>query len=189
MNQNTVTCSFVLNRDLYEAYKSIVVSKGQNVKGNLIRYMQYVVEHGLPQIETPVGSADLPETGPNPVTCSFSMDRYLYNAYKSIVVSQGQNVKGNLVRYMQRVIQYGVPDIEEIVKLAAAQKAQPDLVTVSFSVKRDLYDAYERIVQEHDWTVEESLIRYMEYVIEHGLPDCLVPETPSGTKEDAEDPK
>lgn len=171
MNQNTVTCSFVLNRDLYEAYKSIVVSKGQNVKGNLIRYMQYVVEHGLPQIETPVGSADLPETGPNPVTCSFSMDRYLYNAYKSIVVSQGQNVKGNLVRYMQRVIQYGVPDIEEIVKLAAAQKAQPDLVTVSFSVKRDLYDAYERIVQEHDWAVEESLIRYMEYVIQHGLPD------------------
>ena len=188
MNPNTVTCSFVMNRKLYNTYKNIVVHHGQNVKGNLVRYMQGIVQHGLPNIETSA-TIEILDATPDTVTCSFSLDRDLYNDYKSIVVKNGQNVKGNLVRYMQRVIQYGVPDIEEIVKLAAAQKAQPDLVTVSFSVKRDLYDAYERIVQEHDWTVEESLIRYMEYVIEHGLPDCLVPETPSGTKEDAEDPE
>lgn len=188
MNPNTVTCSFVMNRNLYNTYKNIVVHHGQNVKGNLVRYMQGIVQHGLPNIETSA-TVEILDATPDTVTCSFSLDRDLYNDYKSIVVKNGQNVKGNLVRYMQRVIQYGVPDIEEIVKLAAAQKAQPDLVTVSFSVKRDLYDAYERIVQEHDWTVEESLIRYMEYVIEHGLPDCLVPETPSGTKEDAEDPE
>ena len=188
MNPNTVTCSFVMNRNLYNTYKNIVVHHGQNVKGNLVRYMQGIVQHGLPNIETSA-TIEILDATPDTVTCSFSLDRDLYNDYKSIVVKNGQNVKGNLVRYMQRVIQYGVPDIEEIVKLAAAQKAQPDLVTVSFSVKRDLYDAYERIVQEHDWAVEESLIRYMEYVIEHGLPDCLVPETPSGTKEDAEDPE
>lgn len=170
MNPNTVTCSFVMNRNLYNTYKNIVVHHGQNVKGNLVRYMQGIVQHGLPNIETSA-TVEILDATPDTVTCSFSLDRDLYNDYKGIVVKNGQNVKGNLVRYMQRVIQYGVPDIEEIVKLAAAQKAQPDLVTVSFSVKRDLYDAYERIVQEHDWTVEESLIRYMEYVIQHGLPD------------------
>lgn len=38
------------------------------------------------------------------VTCSFKMDRDTYNAYKSVVVAQGRNVKGDLVRYMQRTI-------------------------------------------------------------------------------------
>jgi len=31
---------------------------------------------------------------------------YIYNAYKSIVVRNGENVKGNLIRYMKNVVQY-----------------------------------------------------------------------------------
>lgn len=170
MNPNTVTCSFVMNRNLYNTYKNIVVHHGQNVKGNLVRYMQSIVQHGLPNIETSA-TVEILDATPDTVTCSFSLDRDLYNDYKSIVVKNGQNVKGNLVRYMQRVIQYGVPDIEKIARMAKEQKNKLNLITVSFSVNHDLYDAYEHIVQGHSWSVEESLIRYMEYVIQHGLPD------------------
>lgn len=38
------------------------------------------------------------------VTCSFKMDRDTYYEYRSIVVGQGHNVKGDLVRYMQKKI-------------------------------------------------------------------------------------
>lgn len=61
----------------------------------------------------------------NTVTCSFSMDRDIYNAYKSIVALSGENVKGNIVRYMQNVINYETPNadtieaIEEVKKLKA----------------------------------------------------------------------
>lgn len=42
----------------------------------------------------------------NKITCSFTVDRDIYNAYKSIVVKGGENVKGNLIRYMLNVINY-----------------------------------------------------------------------------------
>lgn len=48
------------------------------------------------------------------ITCSFSMDRDTYNAYKSIVTGHGENVKGNIVKYMQSVIKYEIPNIETI---------------------------------------------------------------------------
>lgn len=38
------------------------------------------------------------------VTVSFVMDRDIYNKYKSIIVLQGENVKGNLVRHMKQVL-------------------------------------------------------------------------------------
>ena len=38
------------------------------------------------------------------VTCSFKMNRNLYNQYKSIITRSGKNVKGDLVQYMQGVI-------------------------------------------------------------------------------------
>lgn len=49
---NSLTCSFVVDREIYDAFKSIVVKNHQNVKGNLIRYMQYVINYGIPSIET-----------------------------------------------------------------------------------------------------------------------------------------
>ena len=35
---------------------------------------------------------------------SMQIDREMYNAYKSIIVRNGENVKGSIVRYMQEVI-------------------------------------------------------------------------------------
>ena len=50
----------------------------------------------------------------NSVTCSFTMDRDVYNAYKCVVSAYGENVKGNLVRYMKNVIKYETPNAETI---------------------------------------------------------------------------
>ncbi len=51
-NSKVVTCSFTMDRDTYDAFKSIVVKNHQNVKGNLIRYMQYVIDYETPNAET-----------------------------------------------------------------------------------------------------------------------------------------
>lgn len=48
----TVTCSFTLDRETYDAYKSIVVKNHENVKGNLIRYMKDVINFEIPNKET-----------------------------------------------------------------------------------------------------------------------------------------
>lgn len=58
----------------------------------------------------------------NTVTCSFTLDRDIYNAYKSIVVGNGENVKGNLVRYMLNVIKYDTPNAETIEAIEEVQK-------------------------------------------------------------------
>ena len=64
----------------------------------------------------------------NSVTCSFTMDRDIYNAYKSVVSAYGENVKGNLVRYMKNVINAEtIEAIEEVRKL----KENPNKKTYS----------------------------------------------------------
>ena len=50
--KKTVTCSFTVDRDLYDHYKSIVVRHHQNVKGNLIGHMQAVIDQYEPKAET-----------------------------------------------------------------------------------------------------------------------------------------
>lgn len=50
----------------------------------------------------------------NKITCSFTVDSDIYNAYKSIVVKGGENVKGNLIRYMLNVINYETPNADTI---------------------------------------------------------------------------
>ena len=60
------------------------------------------------------------------VTCSFTMDRDTYNAYKSIVAREGENVKSNLVRYMKSVIQYGIPNAETIAAIEEVQRLKAD---------------------------------------------------------------
>lgn len=64
------------------------------------------------------------------------MDRDLYNAYKSIVVRNGDNVKGNIIRYMKDVIQYEISNAETIAAMEEVQrlKQNPDKKTYgSFS--------------------------------------------------------
>ena len=50
----------------------------------------------------------------NKITCLFTVDRDIYNAYKSIVVKGGENVKGNLIRYMLNVINYETSNADTI---------------------------------------------------------------------------
>lgn len=66
MNQNTVTCSFIMDKDIYNAYKSIVVRNGENVKGNLIRYMKNVVQYDTPNAETIEAIKEVQELKKNP---------------------------------------------------------------------------------------------------------------------------
>ena len=49
---DTVTCSFSVNRDLYNRYKSKIVLEGKNVRGDLVRHMQNVAEEKKPNTET-----------------------------------------------------------------------------------------------------------------------------------------
>ena len=58
----------------------------------------------------------------NTVTCLFSMDRDVYNAFKRIITRNGENVKGNIVRYMQSVIDYEIPNAETIAAIEEVQK-------------------------------------------------------------------
>lgn len=57
----------------------------------------------------------------NSVTCSFMLDRELYNAFKSIVTANGENVKGSIVRYMQSVVRYETPNADTILAIEEVQ--------------------------------------------------------------------
>ena len=77
----------------------------------------------------------------NTVTCSFTMDRDVYNAYKSIVVRGGENVKGNIIRYMQSVIQYETPNAETIAAIEEAQRLKTD-------PNKKTYSSFAEILEE-----------------------------------------
>jgi hypothetical protein len=71
------------------------------------------------------------------------MDRSVYNAFKSIVCREGQNVKGNLVRYMKSVIEYDTPNTETILAIreAEALKKDPD---------KKVYGSFSEVLEELD---------------------------------------
>ena len=77
------------------------------------------------------------------VTCSFSMDREIYNAYKSVVVANGENVKGNMVRYMQSVIQFGTPNADTIQAIEEVQQLKKD-------PNKKVYSSFSEILEELD---------------------------------------
>ena len=69
----------------------------------------------------------------NTITCSFTMDKDIYNEYKSIVVKNGENVKGNIINYMKNVIQYETPNAETIMAIEEVEtlKKSPNKKTYS----------------------------------------------------------
>ena len=69
----------------------------------------------------------------NSVTCSFTMDRDVYNAYKSVVSAYGENVKGNLVRYMKNVIKYETPNAETIEAIEEVKKLKENTKKKTYS--------------------------------------------------------
>lgn len=77
------------------------------------------------------------------VTCSFVMDRNLYNAFKSIITKQGENVKGNIVRYMQSVIQYDTPNAETILAIREVEKLKND-------ANKKVYNSFSEVLEDLD---------------------------------------
>jgi len=75
------------------------------------------------------------------VTCSFVMDRNIYNTFKSIVSRQGQNVKGSIVKYMQSVIQYDTPNAETILAIEEAEVLKKD-------PNKKVYSSFGEVLEE-----------------------------------------
>lgn len=74
----------------------------------------------------------------NTVTCSFVMDRELYNAFKSIVVKNGENVKGNIIKYMKNVIEYDTPNADTIAAIEEVEKLKKDPNKKTYSCFADV---------------------------------------------------
>lgn len=75
MSSSTVTCSFVMDRDTYNTFKSIVSKNGENVKGNIVKYMQSVIRYDNPNADTILAIQEVQELKKNPnkqVYSSFS---------------------------------------------------------------------------------------------------------------------
>lgn len=79
----------------------------------------------------------------NTVTCSFVLDRDIYNTYKSIVSRNGENVKGNIVRYMQSVIKYDIPNAETILAIQEVQALKKD-------PNKKIYGSFSEVLEELD---------------------------------------
>lgn len=77
------------------------------------------------------------------VTCSFVMDRDVYNAFKSIVSKHGENVKGNIVRYMQSVIQYNTPNADTILAIQEVKALKKD-------PNKKIYSSFHEVLEELD---------------------------------------
>lgn len=78
MNNNIVTCSFTLDRDIYNAYKSVVASYGENVKGNIVEYMKSVILYGTPNAETIQAIKEVQELKASPY-------KRVYNSFSEIL--------------------------------------------------------------------------------------------------------
>lgn len=79
----------------------------------------------------------------NTVTCSFVMDSDIYNTFKSIVSKHGENVKGNIVRYMQSVIKYDTPNADTILAIQEVQALKKD-------PNKKIYGSFSEVLEELD---------------------------------------
>lgn len=71
------------------------------------------------------------------------MDRDVYNAFKSIVSKHGENVKGNIVRYMQSVIKYDIPNADTILAIQEVQELKKD-------PNKKIYGSFSEVLEELD---------------------------------------
>ena len=77
----------------------------------------------------------------NTIICSFVVDKNVYNSFKSIVSSQGQNVKSNIIRYMQSVIQYGTPNADIILAIQEVEALKKD-------PNKKVYNSFSEVLEE-----------------------------------------
>ena len=94
----------------------------------------------------------------NKITCSFTVDRDIYNAYKSIVVKGGENVKGNLIRYMLNVINYETPNADTIsaIKEVEELKKNPNKKTKPYIYYNNKEYLYKEISSKYNLAPAES---------------------------------
>lgn len=77
------------------------------------------------------------------VTCSFTLDREMYNLFKSIVVRDGETVKGNLIKHMQDVIDYNTPNEETIEAMEEVEQLMKD-------PNKKTYASFSELLEEID---------------------------------------
>ena len=67
----------------------------------------------------------------------------IFTTYKSVVAANGENVKGNLVRYMQSVIQVGTINADTIQAIEEVQQLKKD-------PNKKVYSSFNQILEELD---------------------------------------
>lgn len=79
----------------------------------------------------------------NSVTSSFVLDSDIYNTFESIIEKNGENVKENLVKYMESVIRYDTPNADTILAIqeVEALKKNPN---------KKIYHSFDEILKELD---------------------------------------
>lgn len=75
------------------------------------------------------------------ITCSFVMDRDIYNTFKSIISRQGENVKGNIVKYMESVIRYDNPNADTILAIREVERLKKD-------PNKKVYKSFSEVLEE-----------------------------------------
>lgn len=77
----------------------------------------------------------------NTIKYSFTMDRNLYYAYKSVISENGENVKSDIINHMKRVLHYKTPNADTIAAIREVQrlKANPN---------RKSYDSFSELLND-----------------------------------------
>lgn len=84
MKSDTITCSFVMNRDVYNAFKSIVSRQGENVKGNIVRYMESVIRYDTPNADTILAIKEVERLKKDP-------NKKVYNSFSEVLEELEKN--------------------------------------------------------------------------------------------------
>ncbi len=66
MNNKNVTCSFQMDRKIYNQFKSAIAANGENVKGNLVNHMKNVINRRKPNYDTLLAIKEVEEMERNP---------------------------------------------------------------------------------------------------------------------------
>ena len=74
-------------------------------------------------------------------TCSFMVDRDIYDAYKRVVSINGETVKESLIRYMTSVSDYKTPNAGTIEAIEEVQRLKANPTKESFGSFADLLEA------------------------------------------------
>lgn len=84
MKSNLVTCSFVMDRDVYNTFKSIITRHGQNVKESLVGYMQSVIKYDIPNADTILAIREVEALKKDP-------DKKIYNSFSELLEDVGED--------------------------------------------------------------------------------------------------